>query len=222
MAAELQERELETTAVAWPAKARAIAIADQVSYNQAAALKLGLRELRQQIVAHHKEPKEKAFQAHRSIVAAEKRMLDPVTEAETIINRSLDTWEKAQELKRLEAERKAREAAAKLEEEMRLQAAAEAEAEGAPEEIVEEILDTPIQLPEPVVAPTYQRVAGAAPRAKNFHAVIVSKKEMCRAVADGKLDEIYVDGNMTALNARARAEKTALNIPGVKAVRDQY
>ena len=222
MAVLLKEQELQTQALGWPAKAKAIAIVDQSTYNRAAGLKLGLVDLRKQIVEHHADPKKKAFDAHKAIVAAEKRMLDPITEAEGIVNRSLAVWEREQEQKRLESERLVREAKAKLEEEMRLQAATEAEQDGAPDEVVEEILDTPIPLPDPVVAPTYTRVAGAAPRAKNWHAEVVDIKALCRAVADGTVSPNYVEANLVALNARARAEKSSLVIPGIKAVQDQY
>lgn len=213
---------LETQALSWPARARAIKILDQMSYNAAASLKLGLMDLRKQIVEHHLEPKRKAFETHKAIVAAEKRILDPVTEAEGIINRSLAVWEREQEAKRLEAERKAREEKAKLEEELRLQAATEAEKEGASEEVVGEILDTPIPLPDPVIQPTYQRVAGAAPRQKNWRAEVTDIKALCRAVANGTASANLVEPNSVALNQMARAMKSTMNIPGVRAVQDQW
>lgn len=43
---------------------------------------------------------------------------------------------------------------------------------------------------------------------------------LCRAIAEGKAPANYVEANMKALNARARADGLAMSIPGVKAERD--
>jgi len=134
------------------------------------------------------------------------------------------------------AERRVREEAQKIkeEEEAVLRAALEAEAAGAPPEAVNAIINTPIPepviapapdpkpIPRTVVAPTFRRVAGAAPREKNYRAEITDIKVLCRAVADGSAAPECVEGNMTYLNKRARDDKDKLSIPGVKAVKDEW
>lgn len=254
MATELKE--LEETALSWPEKAEAVWIVNQASYEAAAEMKVALTELRKQIVEHHAPIKDAAHKSHLAACAAEKKLLDPVKQAESIINGALRNWEDEQELIRLaevkrlrdeaaarerkvreEAEaaaRKAREEARTREEERLLQAALEAEKAGASPETVDKIIATPIPEPvipvapapkpakAPVVAPTYNRIAGAAPRKKNFHAEIINIVELCRAVAEGTQPQECVEGNMKYLNGRARDEEAELKIPGVIAVQDPW
>lgn len=116
----------------------------------------------------------------------------------------------------------------------RLKAAEEAQVIGASEETLNQILETPVievaEVPpieafiepaEPVmpvvVAPTIDRMKGLGIR-RTWGARVVSIKDLCRAVADGKQPESYVVANMQALNARAKADKTAMRVPGVVAV----
>lgn len=129
---------------------------------------------------------------------------------------------------RVQAEIRAKDEAA------RLARAIEAEAAGASEATVAEIVSTPVlAVPEvapitayiepapyiaPVVAaPTYDRVKGIGIR-ETWSAQIVSIKDLCRAVADGRVPEMAVQGNMPWLNNRARSDKRLMQIPGVRAV----
>lgn len=111
----------------------------------------------------------------------------------------------------------------------------QAEREGAPAEEIKALAEAPLEVEnagladaiaseplrvEPVrVAPTYQRPAGIVSR-ETWSAKVWSIRELCKAVGDGRLPESYVSANMTALNARARADRHLLNIPGVRAISD--
>lgn len=133
-----------------------------------------------------------------------------------------------------QAELKARLEAIKAEEDARVQAALNAQANGAGNDIVESILDTPtVVIPEvaplsayiepapyitPVVAaPTYDRVVGTG-IVRTWSAQVTSIRELCAAVVRGDVAENYVLPNQVALNQRAKADKSAMKIPGVVAV----
>lgn len=76
---------------------------------------------------------------------------------------------------------------------------------------------------EPDVA-THAPPEPGLPRTQGIHsrrgwsAKIVSIKDLCRAVADGKTPEEYVLGNMPVLNKIAATSKTLMSVPGVEAV----
>lgn len=77
--------------------------------------------------------------------------------------------------------------------------------------------EMPTFAPAPVVAPTV-----AAPRGvgltQTWSAEVTSIQLLCRAIAEGRLPAHYVEPNMTALNALARANKKSFDVPGCKAV----
>jgi hypothetical protein len=200
-------------------RARAIEVIDQVSYDMAVACLRDVIEREVVIIEHHKPIKEAAYKAHREACNAEKRLLDPVQEAKSILRRSIAGWEAEQERIRRDEERKAAAAAAREEEEMRLAMALEAGELGASEETIDLIAMTELPLPRPVVPPTFRRAAGISTRV-TYRAEVLDIKAVCRAVADGKLSPEYVQPNQAALNRRAAAEKESLNIPGVRIVRD--
>jgi len=215
---EVEVKRIEETALAWPARAASIVVADQESYNAAAELVVEIVTLERQIVEHHKPIKDAAFAAHKAACAAEKKLLDPLAQAKTIIKRSIVAWEQEQERIRLEAQRKAQEEQRRLEEEERLRLAIEAEAAGAPEETKQEILSMPvIVMPRPVVAPTFQRAAGVT-TSQRWKAEVFDMKALCRAIAEGRVSTELVQPNLVALNGMARAMKATFQIPGCRAV----
>jgi hypothetical protein len=217
MATEIIEVDLEREALSWPRHAKEIQIRDQAAYTRAGSLLVDISALEAQIQRHHKPIKETAFAAHKAAVAAEKRLLDPLLEAKAILKRGIAEWEIEQERVRQEAEREARAEAARLEQDLRLQQAVLAEEQGATPDAVAEVLETPIPIPAPVITATFERVRGVGTQ-QRWKAQVVDIRALCRAVAEGRLAETYVEPNMAALNSRARAEKSAMNIPGVKAV----
>lgn len=212
---------LETTALSWPERAKAVAIVDQPSYDYAAGLLIDIATLEAEIAEHHKPIKDAAFKVHKAAVAAEKRLLDPLGTAKGILKCSLSIWEVEQERIRLELQRKAEEEQRRLAEEAALAAALAAEANGATaaeaEAIMEEVAAQPVYVPP--AAPTFQRATGVSTR-QTWHAEVTNLRELARAVGDGRISENYIQPNITALNSAARAEKGTLRIPGVRAVMD--
>lgn len=206
MATELATQELETRAMTWPERAKSIAIADQRSYETAAGLLLDIAALEKEIKAHHEPIKTTAFAAHKAAVAAEKKLLDPLQEATGILKRGLGAWLQEQERIRQETERKAREAAAKIEEEQRLALAVQAEEMGAAPETVAEIIETPLPIAQPVAARTYAPVAGVSAR-KLWKWEVVDSKLIPRDYL--KIDDVAINRVVAGLKQNA-------NIPGIR------
>ena len=74
--------ELETKALTLAEQAKALKVTDQPSYELAAERLLAVADLRREIVAHHEPIKRAAHTAWQQVIAAEKRLLDPVADAE--------------------------------------------------------------------------------------------------------------------------------------------
>jgi len=203
MNAQLKEVELEQQALTWPEKAKAITIADQDSYNQAAGLLIAIAGLEKEIIEHHKPIKDTAYAAHKAAVAAEKRLLDPLTEAKTIIKRGLGVFVQEQERLRLEADRKALEEARKREEEARLALAVEAEKQGATEETVQEIVSTPMPIQVTPTAPSFQRAVGiGASRKPVYRWRVINESQIPREFL--KIDDVKINGHVRAHGATAK------------------
>lgn len=209
--------EIESEALSWPDRARKITIADQQSYSLAASLLLDISALAKRIQDHHKPIKDAAYAAHKAAVSAEKRLLDPLEDAKAILKRGIAAWEAEQERIRRELELKAQEEARRQEEEMRLELALQAEALGADAATTDEILATPVPVVAPVIAPTFERQSGIS-TSQRWRAEVTDLKALCRAVAAGQASIEFVQPNLVALNALARAMKSTLNVPGVRAV----
>jgi len=79
------------------------------------------------------------------------------------------------------------------------------------------IAQEPIYVAPVVVPKTTPKMAGGPVYREMWLAEVVSIKELCRAVAEGKASPECVMGNMPVLNKMAVALKSTLSIPGVKA-----
>ncbi len=79
------------------------------------------------------------------------------------------------------------------------------------------ILTAPSTAPAPVAAPTFNRVKGLGHR-ENWCAEVTDLWSLVKAVAKNKALLPLLEANLPALNAQARSLKTALQIPGVRAV----
>lgn len=197
-------------------QARALKVIDQESYNLAAQRVRGAVELRTEIVAHHADMKRKAYDSWQSVIAAEKKLLDPVAEAEGIYKRNLAAYETEQ--KRIEAEARAqaeREARA-LAEAQREREIEEAEACGADADEIRAICAEPLPMVVPETPePAFQRAAGIS-TAANWKGTCTSLAQLVKAIAAGTANLNLVTENQTAINQTARATRGTLQIPGIR------
>lgn len=197
-------------------EARAFEVVDQVTYDFAVERLKGVVALRNEIVEHHAEMKRRTHQAWQAVLAAEKKLLDPVADAERVYKRHIGDYETEQ--RRIEAERLAlaEAEAQRIAAEQREREIEQAEAAGADPEEVAAICAEPL----PVVAPapprpTFQRAAGVS-TASNWKGQCFSPALLVKAIADGKANINLVSANETAINALARATRGTLQVPGIR------
>lgn len=213
-----KQNTLKQEALSWPEKAKAITITDNASYTAAGELVKEVVAMRKRVQDHHKPIKDAAHKAHKAAIAAEKELLKPLEQAEQWLKSEMTKWQREQarlaemERRRLEAEQKERE------EEQRLALAAEAEQQGASQEVVDEILETP--LPQaPIATPvTTEMVEGISTRTL-YSAEVTNLKVLCLAIGMGKVSESLVQPNMVALNGMARSMRDGFNVAGCKLVK---
>lgn len=201
-----RKEELERQAETWPEKARAAKIVDQQTYNAAAEMLLGIKDLRKQIDETFDPIIKSAHEAHKTACDAKKKAESPLADAESIIKRMIGAWSIEQERIRREAEERARIEAAKLEEEMRIQAAVNAAEAGADTETVAQIMETPQPIIMPTVAPTFESAVGISTR-KVWKYRIVDEKLIPRE---------FLMPNERAISAIVKGMKGKTNIPGIE------
>jgi len=210
---------LEERAMTITQRAQAIRVVDQLSYEQAAEMLLGIKDLRREAEDHHRPMIDAAHKSWKSALAGLHRIDGPLCEAEKILKNGIGGYESEQRRLQQEREREAREAAERAQAEL-LEASIEAaEAEGASVEEVRAIIEQPMVAPTVTVAPTIQKVSGVS-MAKTYRAEVSNLRELCKAVALGTVPEAYVTANMPALNGVARSTRGSLRIPGVRIVEE--
>lgn len=154
---------------------------------------------------------------YQRVLDIKKRLQGPVeTNLQPLAN-EIKRFEREQEEKRQAEERRLAAELEKQEQERKLEAAAAAEAVGMDATSVDAILEAPSTVPAPVAAPTFQRVAGMSSR-DAWCAEVTDLYALVKAVAKDKKLLPLLQANMPALNAQARSLKTAMQLPGVKAV----
>ncbi len=209
-----QEKELKQEALTVVQESQSLSIVDQESYDRASVLLLDqIIPFRKRWAEYWEPLKKAAWDAHRSIMAKFNEGDQPAEQAEKIVKGKLRVWDEQQRKIEEDRQRKAQEEAEAQEREKRLNAAVIAEQAGASEEEVDSIFDAPVAVVAAPVAPVYQRASGISTR-ENWKVVVVDIKKLCLAVAKGHVSPEYVLPNMTALNARAKADKQTMQIPG--------
>lgn len=117
-------------------------------------------------------------------------------------------------------QREARETALREEQDRKLQEAAHLETVGAPaEEVQQVLLEAETLPPPPVAAQPITNIRGASVR-ENWKCEITSKAELVKFVAANPQFLTLVDVNQTAANQLAKAQKSGLKLPGLRAFND--
>jgi uncharacterized membrane protein YqiK len=208
--------DLEPKALALPDQARALTITDQATCDAAGEFLRGVATLRKEIVEHHAPLKQKAFEAHRAICDAEKRLLAPVAEAEAAVKRTMGTYLQEQERKRLEAEAEARRAAEEAARQQQQAAALEAIDAGATIEEAEAIVTAPVFV-APVVAPPAPKPKGISTR-EIWKAEVTDKRAvLAHVLATWPALSHLVTVDESQLNKLANSQRQLFNVPGARA-----
>jgi hypothetical protein len=208
--ARLEQR--TSTAVS---QAQAVKVGDQPSYDLAAERLLAVADLRREIVAHHAPMKKAAHEAWQQVIAAEKRLLEPVAEAERIYKAGIAAYETEQRRLAAEAAARAEAEARRLAEEERERELEQAEAQGADVEEITAMIDAPLIVAPPRIEPTFQPARGVT-LAANWLGEVTSLETLVKAIAAGKANASLVIPNQAAINQLARATRGTLQVPGVR------
>lgn len=209
------QEELKRESISILDRARALVVDGDQAAQEAGAILKAVREMRKKVAEVFDPVIERAHQAHKAAVAAKRSVDDPLAGCEQTIKTKLAAWQAEEERKRREEEARLRELIRQQEEERLLAAALEAEAMGDAE-LAAAIIEEP-------VAPPVVTVAKPAPPSgvsfrEDWSAEVVDLMALIRHVAQTPSLVNLLAPNQTALNAMARAQKSALSLPGVRAV----
>jgi len=209
------EKELQTKALTLREQATEIIINSPESYTHAEEFAKGLKTLRNKITTYFKPLKEAAYAAHKSITQREKDELQPISEAEDIINAQRRTFLKAEEDKRRTLELKLqREAEEKAEKERQalLKKAEKAEEKGK-EGRAEELKGQAeaVYVPPVMVSST---ITGNV--RKDIRVSVINIKALCAAIGAGNVPDTVIEHKHAQLKAYVKAMGyTGGEIPGV-------
>ena len=207
--------ELEQKALTLTDEATALKVVDQPSYDLAAERLLGVAALRREIVEHHAPLKKSTYDAWQAALAAEKKLLDPVTAAERIYKEGLAAYEAEQRRIEAEARAMAEAAAQRQAEEQRERELEQAEAQGADGEEIAAMINEPLVIAPARVEPSFQPAKGVSVAA-NWKGEVISLDALVKAVATGKANITLILANETAINQLARATRGTLTVPGIR------
>jgi hypothetical protein len=214
MAPASSGQELMSSGHTWIERAQAYAITDQFSYDQVVDLLQSIAEAKDRVIARYKKSKSLADQTHMRICQDENDLLAPLGISEEIFKQKIAEWDDSQKELRAEINKNNRRLL-KANPELPLNPSGAGETDPA-------ATYPPAPMPRVVPpAPEPYTRSDAIMRTRTKHkAEIFNIRLLCAAVAEGRISPMYVEGAMALLDALADAEGPALNVPGVRAVKD--
>jgi hypothetical protein len=162
------------------------------------------------------DSKKAAHQAHRSITALEKSLLEPLTKAKRVVAIKCDEYEEA-ERRRADAERRRLEDEARKKQEEDKKLDAILAAESGDDNEAEAILEQPVVVPAVKVESEAAKVEGVSTQ-KRYSAEVTDKMALIKYVAANPEWECMLDPNMPVLNRMAVSMRENLNVPGVRVI----
>ena len=233
---------IETEVLSLAEQAREFAVTTHEQADAAGAFLRDVKGLRRKVTDTFGPLKQAASDAHKKIVAEEKRHLDPLDRAEAEIKTRIGAFAEGERRKREAEERKARAEAERVEserraaeerdrravEDARLAEAARLEAAGRKEE-AERVIAAPLPPPAPrpppppvVALPPPRPIAGASVR-ETFRAQVYSVVELAAHVAATPTDANLIIANLPELNRRAQGVRKAgaMVVPGVTCIAER-
>jgi hypothetical protein len=198
--------------------ARAIVITDRESHGIAVDIDRQLVMRQRAIVAAFEPAKKNAHATHKAVCDLEKKALAPVEAARAVLTPRIAEYE-AEARRKAEAESNRLAAIARAaEEERQIEEAIAAEAEGDTQ-AAEAILDEPVNAPAVTVAPAVAKAEGQVDR-RTYRAEITDPVEFISwlATQPAGMHSRAADACLPLLNARAREQREAMRIPGVRVV----
>lgn len=195
-------------------------IANASSYETAIQLGRMLQALSGNITEFYRPVKQVFDAAKKIVLDMEKVDAGAVSTAKAELSKKVLAYEKAQERVRLEAERIAREALRKAEEERRLSEAIELEQAGYKEDAVRlldaEELGAPVIL-QAVIPP---KISGSVRRSK-WRATVNNSLLLVKGIAEGKVPILAIKIDQSWLDKQADQFQGGLNYPGVSTYEEE-
>jgi hypothetical protein len=194
--------------------ARKVHVTDIATRDEASENLRAVKGLMAEVTSVFGPMKQKAAEAHKTIVAAEKKQLEPLLLAEAYLKRELGAYEEVQRQARVDEARRLEAEARKRAEEEALLEAIHLEESGAKEEAAA-VLAAPIVV-APVIRPQEPPKAAGVSYRTLYSAVVTDLGALVKAVAEGKVPLAAIQPNMSVLDAQARSLKDTLAWPGVQ------
>ena len=208
-------------------QAKALVITTPEQYIVGADLLKAIKATQAEIVETFEKPKRLAHEAHKAVIAAEKKHLEPAQQAERFIKDKLNAYDDEQariaaEQTRLAQEQANREAQERqLAEAIALEEAAKETGDETLREEAEVVFAAPVVAPTVTVAKATPIVSGIA-RASRWEAEVVDFHALVKHVAANPTEVVLLLANTSVLNKMAGIHKGQLRVPGVvaKEIRD--
>lgn len=213
---ETKAEELNQEIIPELAIAGEIVVKDAATYQMAGETWKSLTALEKKIKAYWEEDVSSALKLHRSLVAKRDAMLGPVGERKNALRLDMKTFEDEQERIRRIEQARLEEEARKAAEEAALAQAVALEQNGH-KAAAEAVIAVPVVAPAVYVPKTTPTGFGNATR-RVWGAEVTDLMALVKAVAAGTVPIQAIEANSVFLNQQARALKSALQYPGVRAV----
>lgn len=212
--------QVEAEALTLSEQARGIIVQDQGSYDAAVSMLTRIRGMREKWAELTDPSIESAHKAHKTALELKNKVDRPLQAEEAALKMKIGRFAQAEEDKR-QAEQRRLEAeateTARLTREALVKTYAEA---GAPKDAVEALKQEPLSIaPVEQAQPGFQKSAAASVRT-SYEAEVISLAVLVKAAAKNTAYLGYLQANQPALNAAARAQKEAMNVPGVRVKKD--
>ena len=169
-----------------------------------------------------KKTLDQAKKTHDEVKALIKRATDPCTEVKEIYGRKTAEYRQEQERIRQEDVRRRELAAKKAEEERLLAEAEHADAIGdeAGVDAALERTAAPVFTPLPAATPVVPKAKGMRKQV-TYGAMVTDLMQLVKAVAAGQQPITYLQEDQASLNGAAKSQKEAMNIPGVRLLKEE-
>jgi len=197
----MQEQELKQEIMTIDNQVKSVVVTDQKSFTEAGNVTLAIDGMIKQVKEYWKEPKEKAFQAHKAITAKESEMLGPLKEMRNHVQKKISQFLTEQDRKRREEQARLDEKRRKEEEAERKrleERAAKWEEKGnmdkaeALREKAEDVYIPPATV-QTEVEKTTRTDAGTISQKKKLVITITNPLEVVKVVAKGRAPIAIID-----------------------------
>lgn len=210
------EQQLQVSGQLMVDQAKKLVVNTHEDYEAAGKFLVGIKTRMKQVKDYWKKPKADAKAAHDSICAREKEMLSPLSEAESVIKKTMVAYQAAVEKARREAEEAARRRQQEETERLIAQAISAEESGNEQEAAINMAMAQMVEEMKPTQGISKPTATGTSIR-KTWKARVVDPTIVPAYVNGIEIREI----RMTKLNDLAKMTNGTLEIPGVEFYIDQ-